>query len=70
VTLENPVTKVLREQQVVYLEEFTSLITKNGKRVPIGDSASPLKRQPDQINGVVVVFWDLSERLQTKLLLT
>jgi PAS domain S-box-containing protein len=67
-TLENPVTKVLREQQVVYLEEFTSLITKNGKRVPIGDSASPLKRQPDQINGVVVVFWDLSERRQTKLL--
>ncbi|MEH1943964.1 MAG: ATP-binding protein [Nostoc sp.] len=67
-TLENPVTKVLREQQVVYLKEFTSLITKDGKRVPIGDSASPLKRQPDQINGVVIVFWDLSERRQTKLL--
>ncbi|MEH2204530.1 MAG: ATP-binding protein [Nostoc sp.] len=67
-TLENPVTKVLREQQVVYLGEFTSLITKNGKRVPIGDSASPLKRGTDQINGVVVVFWDLSERYQTKLL--
>ncbi|MBN4006874.1 ATP-binding protein [Nostoc sp. LPT] len=67
-TLENPVTKVLREQQVVYLGEFTSLITKNGKRVPIGDSASPLKQGSDQINGVVVVFWDLSERRQTKLL--
>ncbi|BDI15632.1 histidine kinase [Nostoc cf. commune SO-36] len=67
-TLENPVTKVLREQQVVYLAEFTSLITKNGKRIPIGDSASPLKRRPDQINGVVIVFWDLSERQQTKLL--
>jgi len=67
-TLESPVTKVLREQQVVYLGEFTSLITKNGKRVPIGDSASPLKGRPDQINGVVVVFWDLSERRQTKLL--
>ncbi len=67
-TLENPVTKVLREQQIVYLGEFTSLITKNGKRVPIGDSASPLKRGSDQINGVVVVFWDLSERRQTKLL--
>ncbi|MEA5624520.1 ATP-binding protein [Nostoc sp. UHCC 0251] len=67
-TLENPITKVLREQQVVYLEEFTSLITRDGKRVPIGDSASPLKRRPDQINGVVLVFWDLSERRQTKLL--
>lgn len=67
-TLENPVTKVLREQQVVYLGEFTSLITKHGKRVPIGDSASPLRRRPDEVNGVVVVFWDLSERRQTKLL--
>ncbi|MFN6463693.1 MAG: ATP-binding protein [Nostoc sp. DedVER02] len=66
--LENPVTKVLREQQVVYLEEFTSLIRRDGKRVPIGDSASPLKGRHDQINGVVVVFWDLSERHQTKLL--
>lgn len=67
-TLENPVTKVLRDQQVVYLGEFTSLITRDGKRVPIGDSASPLKRRLDQINGVVIVFWDLSERRQTKLL--
>ncbi|HYX19095.1 MAG TPA: ATP-binding protein [Nostoc sp.] len=67
-TLENPVTKVLRDQQVVYLGEFTSLITKDGKRVPIGDSASPIKRRFDQINGVVIVFWDLSERRQTKFL--
>jgi PAS domain S-box-containing protein len=67
-SLENPVTKVLREQQVVYLGEFTSLITKDGRRVPIGDSASPIMRRPDQINGVVVVFWDISERRQTQLL--
>ena len=59
---------MLREQQVVYLGEFTSLITKNGKRVPIGDSASPIMRQSNQISGVVVVFWDLSERRQTELL--
>lgn len=67
-TLENPVNKVLREQQVVYLKEFTSLITKDGRKVPIGDSASPIMGQTDQINGVVVVFWDLSERRQTELL--
>ncbi|MBE9210247.1 response regulator [Nostoc sp. LEGE 06077] len=67
-SLENPVAKVLREQQVVYLDDFTSLITKNGSRVPIGDSASPIMRQSGQINGVVVVFWDLSERRQAQLL--
>ncbi|MBE9007137.1 response regulator [Fortiea sp. LEGE XX443] len=67
-SLENPVTKVLRDGQVVYLDEFTSLITKNGSRIPIGDSASPIMRQPGQINGVVVVFWNLSERQQAQLL--
>ncbi|MBD2496912.1 ATP-binding protein [Nostoc sp. FACHB-280] len=67
-SVENPVTRVLREQKVVYLNDFTSLITKNGSRVPIGDSASPIMRHPGQINGVVVVFWDLSERRQTQLL--
>lgn len=67
-TLENPVTKVLREQKVVYLEEFTSLITKNGQRVPIGDSASPIRIRPNQVDGVVIVFWDLSERRKTELL--
>jgi PAS domain S-box-containing protein len=66
--IENPVTKVLREHQVVYLADFTSLISKNGRKVPIGDSASPLMRSPDHISGVVVVFWDISERRQTELL--
>ncbi|WP_066376550.1 MULTISPECIES: hybrid sensor histidine kinase/response regulator [unclassified Anabaena] len=67
-TIENPVTKVLREKKVVYLEEFTSLITKNGQRVPIGDSASPIRRLPNQVNGVVIVCWDISERRKTELL--
>lgn len=66
--IENPVTRVLREHQVVYLADFTSLISRDGKRVPIGDSASPLMRRPDHISGVVVVFWDISERRQTELL--
>ncbi|WP_017652669.1 hybrid sensor histidine kinase/response regulator [Fortiea contorta] len=66
--IENPVTKVLREHQVVYLQNFTSLISRDGKRVPIGDSASPLMRQSNKIIGVVVVFWDISARRQTELL--
>ncbi|MBD2566951.1 hybrid sensor histidine kinase/response regulator [Anabaena lutea] len=66
--IENPVFTVLREQQVVYLGEFTSLITKYGKKVPIGDSASPLRRRPNEITGAVVVFWDLSERRQKEYL--
>ncbi|MBW4560635.1 MAG: response regulator [Mojavia pulchra JT2-VF2] len=67
-TIENPVAKVLREQNVVYLEDYISLVSKDGRRVPIGDSASPVMRRPNQISGVVVVFWDISERRQTELL--
>ncbi len=66
--IENPVTKVLREHNVVYLGDYISLIAKDGRRVPIGDSASPLMRRPDQVSGAVVVFWDMSERRQTELL--
>lgn len=66
--IENPVTKVLREKQVMYLEEYTSLITKDGRKIPIGDSASPLKRGSHEISGAVVVFWDLSERRQKEYL--
>ncbi|BAY27886.1 multi-sensor signal transduction histidine kinase [Calothrix sp. NIES-2100] len=66
--IENPVTKVLQEHNVVYLGDYISLIDKNGRRIPIGDSASPLMRRPNQVNGVVVVFWDMSEKRQTELL--
>lgn len=66
--IENPVTKVIREQQVVYLDEFTSLISRNGTRIPIGDSASPLRERPNKMSGVVVVFWDNSTKRKTELL--
>jgi PAS domain S-box-containing protein len=60
--IENPVAQVLREQKVVDLGGCISLITKDGKKVPIGDSAAPIRRKPHDISGVVVVFWDLRER--------
>jgi PAS domain S-box-containing protein len=65
---ENPVVKVLRENRVVYLDNFTALVAKSGLHIPIGDSASPLTRSSGEINGVVVVFWDMSDRRQTELL--
>ncbi|MTJ55053.1 response regulator [Anabaena sp. UHCC 0253] len=62
--IENPVTKVLREKQALDLREFACLITKNGTKLPIGNSASLLMRRPHEISGVVLVLWDLSERRQ------
>lgn len=66
--IENPVAKVLQDHEVVYLDDFTQLVTKTGQRIPIGDSASPLKRATGEVSGVVVVFGDMSDRRQTELL--
>ncbi|WP_309229734.1 hybrid sensor histidine kinase/response regulator [Oscillatoria sp. FACHB-1407] len=65
---ENPVSKVLQNHQVVYLDDFTSLIARGGRRIPVGDSASPLRRHSGEVSGVVVVFWDMSDRRQSELL--
>jgi len=54
--IEHPVTQVLRTQEVAFVNEFTSLVNRKGDRIPIGDSASPLRRQQEGIGGVVVVF--------------
>lgn len=66
--IEHPVTQVLKTQEVVFLNEFTALINRNGDRIPIGDSASPLQPQPEGIGGVVVVFQDMSAYRQSALL--
>ena len=66
--VDNPVLQVLQANQVVYLQDFVALISKNGDCIPIGDCASPLRRASGEVNGVVVVFWDISDRRQTELL--
>ena len=60
--VENPVEKVLRDGSVVYLENHTALICKNGNKVPIEDSAAPIKLDNGDIQGVVMVFHDLTEK--------
>ncbi len=65
---EHPVAQVLKTQEVASLKEFTALVNRQGDRIPIGDSASPIHRQPGELSGVVVVFWDMSAYRQSKLL--
>ncbi|HEY9647454.1 MAG TPA: ATP-binding protein [Chroococcidiopsis sp.] len=66
--VDHPVAQVLRTQEVAFLSEFTSLINRNGDRIPIGDSASPLHKQIEGVGGVVVVFWDMSAYRRSELL--
>ena len=44
------------------LANHTELIAKDGRRVPIDDSAAPIRDGDGNIDGVVLVFRDISER--------
>lgn len=68
---ENPTDKVLKEGITVGLANHTLLISKEGKEIPIADSAAPIKNEEGKIIGVVLVFRDQSEeRLKQKMLQT
>jgi len=60
--VENPVSKVLREGNVVGLANHTVLRTKGRKEVPIDDSAAPIRDGAGQLRGIILVFRDISER--------
>jgi PAS domain S-box-containing protein len=69
-TVENPVSKVLREGRVVGLANHTLLIGKDGTERPIADSGAPVRGSENKIIGVVLVFRDQTdERAARKALL-
>jgi len=57
----NPVQKVLATGQIVGLANHTLLIAKDGSRYQIADSAAPIRSQDGVIQGVVLVFRDVTE---------
>lgn len=59
---ENPVARVLQEGIVVGLANHTLLITRDGREIPIDDSASPILDDQGNCTGVVLVFRDITER--------
>ena len=54
--------KVLREGAVVALANHTLLIARDGSRIPIDDSAAPIHDGQRNVNGVVLVFRDVTLR--------
>ncbi len=58
--VESPVSKVLREGRIVGLANHTKLIAKDGREVPIDDSAAPIRDGAGSIGGVVMVFRDVT----------
>ncbi len=59
---ENPVQKVLENDDIIELANHTMLISKDGIERPIEDSAAPIKDEKGNITGVVLVFRDFTEK--------
>lgn len=63
---QNPIAKVLQLGKTVGLANHTILTTKDGRRVPIDDSAAPVRDESGAVHGVVMVFRDVTERRRTE----
>ncbi len=67
---ECPVDRVLRDGKIVGLANHTVLIAKDGRRIPIDDSGSPIRDEGGRMIGVVLVFKDITERRKAEEALT
>ena len=59
--VHNPVAKALESGEIVGLANHTMLISKDGSEYQIADSAAPIRDDSGVINGVVLVFRDVTE---------
>jgi PAS domain S-box-containing protein len=60
--VDSPVDKVFREGTICGLANHTLLIAKDGRKIPIDDSAAPIGTADGHTVGAVLVFRDISER--------
>jgi diguanylate cyclase (GGDEF)-like protein/PAS domain S-box-containing protein len=58
----DPARRVLACGQVVELAEDTALLSRTGERHAIADSAAPIRGASGEIQGVVLVFQDVTQR--------
>ena len=59
---ENQVELVLETAEIIELANHTILVSKDGRRIPIEDSAAPIISTDGVITGVVIVFRDFSDK--------
>ena len=59
---EDLVRRVLSEKRVIGLANDTALVRKDGREIPIEDSAAPILDADRNITGVVLVFHDVTQK--------
>lgn len=62
----NPVGKVLGEGIIIGLANHTLLIARDGTERAIADSAAPIRDDRGNVNGVVLVFSDVTEKYRVE----
>jgi PAS domain S-box-containing protein len=60
--VEDPVARVMRSGRVAGLANHTLLISRDGTRRPVDDSAAPIRDEDGRFVGVILVFRDITER--------
>lgn len=59
---ESPIHKVLATGRICELEDYTILVTKGGRELPIEDSAAPIRDDHGNVSGAVLIFRDFTEK--------
>ncbi len=63
---ENPVRRAIQTGSVVKLSNYAALLSREGKRIPIDDSAAPIRNRDGQLIGAVLIFRDITARRQNE----
>jgi len=64
--IANPVDRVINTGETVYLSNHTTLISRDGAEYQIADSAAPIRAGGDEIQGMVLVFNDVTEQYRLR----
>jgi len=64
--VDNPVEKVLTSGETIYLSNHTTLVSKDGTEYQIADSAAPIRNESNTVQGMVLVFNDVTEQYQLR----
>ena len=59
---EDLVARVLRERRSLALANHTALVAKDGREIPIEDSAAPILDDAGNLAGAVIVFHDVTQK--------
>ena len=61
-SIKSPVSRILREGNIIDLLDHPVLIARNGHRIPIDESGAPIRGDRGDIIGVVIIFKDITDR--------